>query len=120
MFIYADTDVISPLLLNVMLRGHTERYVMRTSTTKMLYHFNMLQIFIFAYNNKNSASVEHACQYEKCLKLVNEAAADRILISPTGRTAKNVADDVIKYNVADLHVWRLYRKDVMYIILRAK
>lgn len=71
------------------------------------------------YDNKVFASVEHAYQYAKCRTLIKDVAADDILKSPTGKSAKLTANRVIK-DVADLHVWRMCREDVMYKILEQK
>ena len=77
-------------------------------------------IIIYAnYEGKQLSSVEREYKYKKCLMLIKDAATDEVLSSPTGRSAKVIANNVIK-DVADLHVWRMCRAEIMFQFLEQK
>ena len=58
--------------------------------------FSNFHLCKISYDIKVFSSIEHAYQYEKCHKLIKNAAAQIIILSPTGRSAKSTADKVIK------------------------
>ena len=71
------------------------------------------------YDNTSFSSVEHAYQYAKCSFFNKRDIAQNILLAPTAREAKLLAEHIIK-NDAELEHWKVSNIYIMEEILQCK